>query len=335
MWRWGLCLSLTVSLGGCFLSSGRGDGPPSEGCSDALVLGPGGDLRFAPEIAFTGNDFVVAWFDYQGDGQRVWLRRVAADGSAITARAMRTDDRWAFPRVAGRDGEAWYFAVRDQAVWRERLGSDLAAEPADRLTNGTLFTLAPLDDDRVAVAASRQLWIEGGATYATSIASRSRMGWNGRDFLIGDVLGHGSHWLRAMGREGERIDPPLELQYTDDLRLASSPETGRHALALGGPGELRTWVQGWDDGLVSWPLASAQVEADMVWDGDAYRVLVADGSGTEPRDLWMLDLQRESWTRLLTTPEDDRAPALAASGPGEVGIAWRSEDEILFMRCSL
>lgn len=324
------------------------------GCQKApLSLGAvSSSRRPSPEVAWLGDDFAVGWAS--PDGYRVTITDGRSTSNQLTLPLMTSVEQPPPMQMFWTGAELrLYYALGDELFFDVLVRQPAFAVSETRAVGAGLpFRAVQMAPERIAVLTTSSIYLDGEETpRSPSYTPPARVGWNGESFLIASVLGHGDWNLNGLGIDGAYQAPAIDLTWcgicatgeAGGSAFASSEPTGRHALVVATSEKIILTIADLA------PIERAPVadpEASVFWDGERYALLLADqatASDTGNRDLGLLAVTAEGVVLSETgeaaaisrDPADERSPVGAAAAPGDYGIAWVRDDELLFQRCSL
>jgi hypothetical protein len=244
------------------------------------------------------------------------------------------------------------------ALGEELFMDVLVRQPAFAVTEtraigpGLYFRAVQMTPESIAVLTGGSIYLDGAETRRSPAhTAPGRVGWNGENFLISSVLGHGSWKLDGLAADGMYQSPAIDLTWcgvcatgeAGGSAFASSELTGRHALVVATREEIVLTIEG-IAAIDRAPVADP--EASVFWDGERYVLLLADQAApgnVGNRDLGLLAVKSDGVvlsetgdvTAISGDPADERSPVGTAAAPGDYGIAWVRGEELVFQRCSL
>ena len=317
------------------------------GCrQEPLVLGEVSDAELAaPQAVWTGTDFAVGWSS--ADGYHVVITNGRSISNSVDLAAMpvgsaqRAQLLWSGGRLE------LYYGL-SESIFVDAFDAQLKVAQTRMIGFGS-FVAIPMAADRVAVLTRTALFLDG-TEIALANTSAGAGGWNGSDFLLSGVLGHGQWSLEGLAADGMRKPPAIELNWCGACNtsgsaagsvFASSAEAGRHAVAIAAQQSLTVAIEGRP--VVERELLAESSDVAMLWDGGRYVVLLADqltaGDGVG-RDIVLLTSATGAWDDVEPFPvsqhaSDERFPVGAVAAPADYGIAWIRGSELVFQRCAL
>lgn len=328
-------------------------------CDDPWVLGDADlEAQLEPQIVWTGSAYIVGWVGPRGYELRRMEQRTIASSASLEGRnpGMTRSDPPPQLLWTGTRLELYYARTVQGAdsyeqydLWRDVFDSDLnVTESAVVQEDAGYFRAVQVGPDRIAVRGQWSLLLDGQIHETFSFRAHT-LGWNGTSFVASDVLGHGSWHFQAFDLEGTHVTDPLMHEWQGSggtgsgagSALASSAETGRHAAATAGYGQLRIEVEG--EPLYEAALMAEEADVSMFWDGQRYVVLLADGAyadGVGARDILLLPVTASGEapdlahaTVVSAVPADERFPVGAAGDSSEYGMAWMRGPDVVFAHC--
>lgn len=334
-------------------SAAEADGPIVMGCrKQPLVLGEVAELDVvAPQVVWTGRDFAVGWAG--PDGYQIRITNGQSISNSKRLPAMPGAGTRFQPQLFWSNGRLELYYALSETVFMDAFDDALASVETRMIVAGAMFRAVQMSANEVAVMGDSALYV-GGREVAKSYSYVSAVGWNGTYFSVSGVLGHGDWSLAAFGVDGSRRpDAGFSLQWCGACGstgaaggsfYASSPEVGRHAVAVAAVRKLTVLVEGRTQ--LEQALVAEQADASMLWDGARYAVLLADQAGAGSagqRDLQLIPVTLEGRCELRAHPPlaisadaaDERFPVAAAAGPGDYAIAWVRGSELVLQRCAL
>lgn len=233
---------------------GASRGPFVLGCRrEPLVLGQVPDQELiAPQVVWTGDDFVVGWS--AGDGYRITVTNGQSISNQRTLDAPPSAPSPLTPQLFWVHGRLELYYPLSDAIFADAFDPALELLETRMIGHGS-FRAVQLDDDRVAVLADSAVYLDG-AEITKPYSHVGALGWNGEYLLVSQVLGHGAWTLAAFELDGTRhieIDERFPRQWcgscgTAGLQggssFASSPDAHRHALIIAADHELTVAVEG-------------------------------------------------------------------------------------------
>jgi hypothetical protein len=299
-----------------------------------------------------GDDFAVGWA--APDGYRVIVTDGRSTANRLTLPLMPSVEQSPPAQLFWTGAELRLYYALGEELFMDVLARQPAFAVAETRAIGTglPFRAVQMTPESIAVLTSGSIYLDGAEIpRSTSYTAPSRVGWNGENFLIANVLGHGSWKLHGLAADGGFQTPAIDLTWcgicatgeAGGSAFASSELTGRHALVVATREEILLAVEGLA------PIRRAPVadpEAFVFWDGERYILLLADqatSSDVGNRNLGLLAVTGEGVvlsesgdvTAISGDPADERSPVGTAAAPGDYGIAWVRGEELVFQRCSL
>jgi hypothetical protein len=306
----------------------------------------------SPEVAWMGDDFAVGWAT--SDGYRVVVTDGRGTSNHLTLPLMPSVDQSPPAQLfwTGAELRLYY------ALGEELFMDVLVRQPAFAVTEtraigpGLYFRAVQMTPESIAVLTGGSIYLDGAETRRSPAhTAPGRVGWNGENFLISSVLGHGSWKLDGLAADGMYQSPAIDLTWcgvcatgeAGGSAFASSELTGRHALVVATREEIVLTIEG-IAAIDRAPVADP--EASVFWDGERYVLLLADQAApgnVGNRDLGLLAVKSDGVvlsetgdvTAISGDPADERSPVGTAAAPGDYGIAWVRGEELVFQRCSL
>ena len=310
------------------------------------MLGDVGDPELAaPQVVWTGMDFAVGWGSADGYRIRITDGRGISNSADLAAMPIGSTQR---AQLLWSGGRLELYYGLSESILIDAFDSQLKVEQTRMLGFGP-FLAVQMAADRVAVLTPTALFLDGVET-AIPFTSAGAAGWNGRDFLLSSVLGHGQWQLQGLAVDRMRQPPAIELGWCGSCgttgagagsAFASSERSGRHAVAIAADQSLTVAIEGRP--VVERELIAESTDVAMFWDGGRYLVLLADQrapSDPPSRDIALLtsaagDLANAESFPISEHASDERFPVGAAAAPSDYGIAWIRGHELVFQRCAL
>ena len=328
------------------------------GCRrEPLVLGEVSDVeQAAPQVVWTGNDFAVGWAS--GDGYHIRITNGRGTSNSKHLPGTPSSVSWPPQLLWVNDRLELYYALSD-SVFVDLIAfapTGLTVTQTNMIGFG-FFRAVQMEPDRIAVLTPTALYVDG-AEVGTRYMGGSALGWNGDNFLVANVTGHGEWRLHGVGLDGSNLPPAIDLVWCGGCSttgsgggsaFASSASAGRHAVVVASDRSLTIAVEG--QPAIERELLAETADASMIWDGERYVVLLADqavaGAGVG-RDIGLLAVTADGVLEMAEQPlvpisqdaAEERYPVGAAARPGDYGIAWirgnaLGGNELVIQRCAL
>jgi hypothetical protein len=341
--------------GSRFFLAFQGNGIEGSFLSPALTI-ENGDLQLSPlpnkqgspNVAWTGENYVVAWIDerepsfedYSGRAVRLSPAGENLDPDGLVLSGAET----AFSLDTASNGEGSGMVVWANTAgeaWQRSLASDgTLSEPTPLAsanqstspaiaTNGDGYLVVSSESASTTASVTGRLLAASGAIGAPFVIEpEAQIDFAdvlpaGEDYLV--RYRKGGTWLVPVSRTGT-VGTPLQL--STGLVQVSSATNGEHTLVVW-TGVTDTQVRGriyaargWEGNAFSIAMTSAGYAAAVAWDGSTYWVVWENDPELHP--LWVRSVSASGalGAAELLVADDCNAPALASDGDGQMLLSY-------------